>query len=191
MLGELIGVHARDAEVADLDAAVIVDDDVGRLDVAMHDALGMGVADGVEQLTEDLPGLRETSYWVSLEQVLVQRLAVHVLHHDIGDVVVFAVVVDLHDARDAAACRPPALRCGNGQQVLQLAVRRARDLAMVLIATRAADEGIEGPVDGAHPALAEDALDLVLADRVRVVMRHGESQAASPTFRRRRAAARR
>ena len=43
-------LDARDAEVADLDAAVAVDEDIRRLDVAVHDAFGVGMADAVEQL---------------------------------------------------------------------------------------------------------------------------------------------
>ncbi len=97
-LGELRGLDARDAEIADLDPAVVVDQDVGRLDVAMDNACRMRVAESVEQLADDLA---DFAHFVAdfLLQVLGERLAVDELHHDVRDFLVFAEVVNLDDMR--------------------------------------------------------------------------------------------
>src|ERR1039457_7374514 len=53
VLRQLRRFGMRDAEVADLDAAILVDHDVRRFDIAVHDAGRVRVAEGVEQLADD------------------------------------------------------------------------------------------------------------------------------------------
>ena len=64
----------------------------------MDHASRVRVAEAVEQLADDLADFAD---FVAdfLLQMLRQRFAVDELHHDVGDRVVLAVVVNLHDAR--------------------------------------------------------------------------------------------
>ena len=113
------GIDARDAEIADLDAPVVVDQDVRGLDVAVHDALLVRVAQPVEELADHLPDLLQREVRLLLH-VLEQRLAVHQLHHDVGDLVVLAVVVDRGDARMGQPADRLRLVAEARQRVLQV-----------------------------------------------------------------------
>ena len=107
------GVDARDAEVGDLDAAVVVDEDVGGLQVAVDHALPVRVGEPVEHLADDLPGVLEAVLRHLLE-VVRERLAVHQLHHDAGEVLGLDEVVDRGDARVREAPDGLAPRGGSG-----------------------------------------------------------------------------
>ena len=71
-----------DAEVEELDAPLLADEDVRRLDVAMDDQTGVGVGDGIEHVEEQaqppLDGDRGAL------AVPIDRLPVDVLEHEVG-----------------------------------------------------------------------------------------------------------
>ena len=71
-----------DAEVEQLDFAVVADEHVRRLDVPVHDQVGVGVGDGREYVEEQAdPGLEAEAPFVA---VPIDRRTVDVLQHEIG-----------------------------------------------------------------------------------------------------------
>ncbi len=95
-LGEVVlarGVHrSGDAEVGHLHLAVGPDQDVGRLDVAVHDTAGVGVAEGSRHLVGDLGGLHAVDVAVGSQDVG-KGATLHVLHrHEVGVGVLAPVV---------------------------------------------------------------------------------------------------
>ena len=99
-LGEVVlagGVHRPgDAEVGDLHLAVGTDQDVGGLDVAVHDAAGVGAAERGGNLVGDLGGLYRIDVAVGAQDVG-KRSPLHVLHRHEVRVGVLAPVVDGDD----------------------------------------------------------------------------------------------
>ncbi len=85
-----------DAEVGDLHLTVGADEDVGRLDVAVHHAAAVGEAERGGDLAGDLRGLHRADVAVGPQDVG-ERAALHVLHrHEVG-VGVLAPVVHADD----------------------------------------------------------------------------------------------
>src|SRR5699024_624721 len=80
------GVRDRpgDAEVHHLHVAGVVDHHVAGLDVAVDDPGGRGVLEGGKQRYHVLAGLPAVHRVYGVDE-LVQRVAAHVLHHDVGD----------------------------------------------------------------------------------------------------------
>ena len=90
---------------------MLAEDDVGRLDVAMDHAAGVGVIDGVadvEEAAEQLAQLQRSAAGVVLQRVvavevldgLLERVALDEPHGVIGaSAAVGAQAVDRHDAR--------------------------------------------------------------------------------------------
>jgi hypothetical protein len=86
----------RESEVEDLREAVLRDDDVGRLDVAVDDALVVGVLEALRGLRDDVDGLVDGQLLLVREDH-VERLALAVLH---GVVVVAQVLAGREGADD-------------------------------------------------------------------------------------------
>ena len=92
-----------------------------------------------------------------------QRFAVDQLHYDIGNIIIFAVVVNLHDARVHKST----------DRLRFVAKARHHVFECVFVETAFADRldrnaacnrTVIAFVNHAHAAPAEDALDFVLAD---------------------------
>ena len=90
--------HAGDPEVGDREPVALVEQQVARLDVAMHDAgvmRGVECAGGLAQPAQrGVVGDR-----APLPQPVADRAAAHQLHHHEGAAVVLADIVDRHHVR--------------------------------------------------------------------------------------------
>jgi hypothetical protein len=172
-LRQLGRVEARDAEVGDLHAAVVEQDDVARLDVAVDDAALVRVLQRGEQLGHQPAGLGEREALARIEQAL-QVAAAHQLHDDerrIG-AGVLAVLVDGDDAgmaepADGLGLAPEAHSQLGGEVRIGLIEPQHLDRH------RALDHRIEAFVDHAHGAAPELAADQVLAESLRGLHRDG------------------
>ncbi len=102
--GQTAGVDSSDSEVGDLELPVCADEDVARLDVAMHDAVRVRATEGLEKLPNQGAGL--TDAHPGCPHVLGKRDPGHVFHDDVRRPLLLAAVVDRHDARVGhAPCR--------------------------------------------------------------------------------------
>ena len=89
---------AREAEVAELDAAVVGEQHVLGLEVAVHDAGLVRGGEAGEDRVHDVDGLLGRELLVVLQQ-LAERDAGEVLHDEVRHVGVLALVEDVHDVR--------------------------------------------------------------------------------------------
>ena len=107
-----------DAEVENLQAAgAAVDDQVGRLDVAVHQLVLVRVAEAGAQIFDQLQPPRPLQHLLRLDD-LIERPPLDVVHHEVGTALVIAVVEDADDVVVAqvgdgvgfVAKQPPQLR---------------------------------------------------------------------------------
>ena len=136
---------------------------VPRLDVAVDDPGLVREIERIEQLDHEAERLLELEALVGVEVVL-QFLALDVLHHDVRQVAFGAEVVHLDDVavvepRDGAHFALEA----HGNHARRFRVELAREDG--LDRDPAVEVGVEAVVHQAHRPLAEDALDLVPAKR--------------------------
>ena len=85
MTGGIVFDRAGQAEVEDVGLAVGADEDVGRLEVAVDDAVVVGVLHGHRDRADELEDLPLVE--AVLADVLVERLAVDELHGEVADAV--------------------------------------------------------------------------------------------------------
>ena len=157
------------AEIRDLDRAVLVDHDVGRLDVAVNDALFVGIIQccrGLVQHVEDGLLVR----WLIAEQQLFQRRPVHALHRDVGDIGLFAHVVNHHDAGMRQSASRLSLAEQPLAQLFPLGLIGQVRKPDCLDGYRAADSGVLRAVDDTHRSAAQFTQNLVPPDRFHVAM---------------------
>jgi hypothetical protein len=155
----------RDAEVGDLDAAPGVEEDVGRLDLAVQHTVGVGLDQRRADLLHDVQGLVHGQGRVLLEHGR-EGHAGDVLHHDVGSTggLVHADVVHRHHrgVRDPAGCTGLLVKAG---QELPAELRQGEQCGVDgLDGDEAVDGGIPGLVDRAHGPLAERLEDFVAAE---------------------------
>ncbi len=137
-----------------------VDHDVGRLDVAVQDAVLVGIRDGANESGQHFrslacvrtPGLRPFR----------QRLALDIRHADIRP------LADLPDFVDGADIGMPQLgrRTSFAQESLLILVVRPGSRARQFDGHHAVQLRVPGPQDDPHPAAAQDAEELVIRDGV-------------------------
>ncbi len=153
LAGQRLGLeHLGQAEVEQLDVALVGDHHVGGLEVAVHDAALVGVGqragDGQRVVEPLLGGQGAAAHGIA------QRAALQQLHHQVGRALVLADLVDDRDVgvrqrrrglRLALEAQPPvAVGHQLGRQDLD------RDLPL--------EPGVDGAPDHAHAARA-DLLD--------------------------------
>ena len=146
-----LGDGPGDPEVGDLDLAVLGDEHVAGLDVAMDDAAGVR---GRESASDAGPDARDLArrQRPAAAQDRREVLAVDQLHDDERAVRVLAVVVDGDDVRVVER---------GGRLGLLAEARGEVGVAQVLGSEElegdvAAEPGVGGAVDGRHPAAAEE-----------------------------------
>ena len=161
-LREARGLDPRDSEIGDLHLAARGQDDVGGLDIAMDHPARVRDVERQQELRHDRHDVRQVEAGLPV-QVSAQARAFDEFHRDVGDVLVLAVLVD---ADDVGMVDPP----GGARLVLEAADELRGEIGIDevhphrLDRDRALDVRIERLVDDAHRALAEDALDFVLAE---------------------------
>ncbi len=148
------------AEVGDLGRAVVAQQDVGRLEVAVDDPQPVRLGDSARHLLED-PRRRDRGPGRTIDPPA-QAARREVLHRVEGQAVALAPVVDLDDV----GMPQPGDRFGLGQEALQRllgGVPAGRDH---LEGDPSAEADLAGAIDHAHPAAAQDLDELI-------TLRHG------------------
>ena len=153
-----LDARTRDAEVRDLDAALVVDEHVVRLDVAVDDPVPVRVPERREHLA-DVRDRHGDGARAAGDEELLQRPSLDVLHDDVVRAVGLAAIEDRDDVRVREAGR---VRCLAPEALDELRVVRValvehldRDLATELL--------ILGEPDVGHAAAPELALEPVAA----------------------------
>ena len=153
---------AGDAEVGELHRAARVHEDVAGLDVPVHEPGLVGGAERRRRLADDLERLVGGQAPPPLDPRL-ERLAVHPLHHDVGDAAVLADLVDGDDARVLELGRAAGL----GQDLLAHGgAVGARAAGVDELDRHGAVEGdVARLIDPAHAAAADQRLETAGAER--------------------------
>ena len=152
--------HGRDAEVGQDRAAVVVDQDVAGLDVAVHDALAMGELQRAEHLQPDLGHSVRREGAILAEQIT-QAAGPEQLHHDVGKPVLLHHVVGSDDVRVAQAGSGTSLAQSPLAQLLLLLLAELRREADLLDSHGPAENLVVAAPDGAHSAMADGLLEAV------------------------------
>ena len=153
-----LGQRAREAEVGDLHDAVRRDEDVLRLDVAVHQAVAAGMLERGRDLQRDACGHVGTEH-VARGKDLAQVLTVHELHRHVRLSVLVAEVEHLDDVGMHEPRGRERLSAEAGDEL--------RVLRQVLGEHLHGDLPLQPPVareaDGRHAADAEAVAELVAA----------------------------
>jgi hypothetical protein len=153
----LLPGEAGDAEVADAQPVALVEQQVGRLDVAVDDARGVGGVEPGGRLAQPAQGALRLDLLAAAQHVG-DRAAAHELHDHEGAPVVLGDVVDRHDVRVRG-------EAGGGARLALEALAGTLVLAEVLGEDLDGDGAVEqlvvGFPDTGHPAVRDVANDLV------------------------------
>jgi hypothetical protein len=160
-LDQLAALEQRDPEVGHLEASVVEDHEVRRLDVSVDDPCPMGRLERVEKGGRQLDGFADRQTLAVGEDFL-QGAALEPLHGDEGLVAELAHLVD----RGRTGMGEGRRRAGLLEETLPqlgaaLSVRLRHGRAEGLDRHRPVEGGIEGFEDDAHRAAADPAADFV------------------------------
>jgi hypothetical protein len=136
------------------------DEEVGGLDVPVDDAPAVGRVQGVGNLYAEIHDLR----WVegATADAVLERVSLQELHGDEGPSFVLVDVVDRADVGMVEGRGGPGLP----PEPLQRGVASEEPVGKELERDRAAEAGVLGLVDDAHPSAAELLDDPVMGDRL-------------------------
>ena len=152
--GGLAGLQPGDAEVGHLHPALVVHQYVLGLDVPVHDAVSMGVVHRRQYADRHADGGIRVDR-AALADHLLERLAVHVLHHDVAHVAVDAHVQHVHDVLVGDLAGRLGLAAEPAHEFLVGFVLRAQHLdghdSVFLF--------IKGAIDDGHAAGSHDGLN--------------------------------
>ena len=147
-----------EAEVGQVDVLVLAcaaEQDVGRLDVAMHQA---ALVCGVEcRGHRRHDALHAVEAELAAVDHLAQVRAGHEAHRQVQDAAILAAAMDGDDVRMLERCREPCLRLEASHRVRVLRVLGRDDLQR----DRPAEVLVGRAVDDSHPAAIEHAVDAV------------------------------
>ena len=89
--------NAGDTEVHHAQLAVIQQHNILGLDIPVHDAVGVGMLQRLEDLGDEVHGLPAGKFAAPLVEILPQGHAVHIFHNNILQMVVDRDIVHLND----------------------------------------------------------------------------------------------
>ncbi len=175
-LGRAFGPdNAGDAEVEQSGAIAVVDEDVGRLDVAVDHPELVGVVQRIEHLAGPFDDLRGADDGAPFETAL-QRFAPHELGHHVQHALVLREAVQAKDVRVIQAGQDLGLAAeslgGGALDVGVLAQDLDRDLTTEHLVGR--------EVHGTHSPLAEEGIDAVLPQSCPDHSRSPEARRSAP-----------
>jgi hypothetical protein len=176
---ELLGRHEfrrahvrheiRQAEVGDRDVLLAVDEDVGGLEVAVKEALGVRGLQRLEDLARDLPDLAQVVPLAGLED-RGERLALGHLGDDADRLLVLEHIDEGDDRRVAHARERGFAKRG---EAFRRELGRRNDLH------RDDPVAVAAAVDGADGALADQRPDLVGPDALGGVLAHAVTSSSA------------
>jgi membrane dipeptidase len=161
-----------DAEVHHADAPLAVEHDVGGLEVAVDDAGGVNGFQPAGRLRHQLQ--RFAGGQGALAHALLEADPVHQLHRDPAQAVALAVLVDARHVGIGHLAGQPDLGAEAAHEVLLAGQLGTQDLQR----HRLVQHAVARLVDGAHPAAAQQAQDLVAAAQDRPPRQGGQHRAA-------------
>ena len=160
LLGRLGGAHEGGAKIRNFYVRPARDQDIGGLDVPVDDALPVCVVERTAALESDLNHVRYRQQALGTG-VAGQIPAVHVLHRDVGEMLVDDGVQDCHDVRMRQLAGQRSL--ADELDLEDAALPSAAAVVVDLDGYVRAVELIVGQVDRAVGPPAQFPLDLVLA----------------------------
>ena len=151
-----LGDGARDAEVSYLGVAVGHHEDVVRLDVAVHEVIGMRVGECLCDLSCDPQGLADGKM-AFLADAILEGTARHVFHDDVMVAIGHADIVDIDDIRMRKTC----CRLGFTLEFIDEFLVLLECLMQDLDGHRPVEQAILCPVDIGHAASADQLLEFI------------------------------
>ena len=157
--------HLGQTEVGDAHLTQGVQEDVGGLDVAVEDALVMGVLQGIADLLDDLDRLAGGERGVADEFLEVG--AVHELHEEVEQVIPLAEVEDGDDVGMLEPCQGLRFTLEAQGEVGVMLRGAGEDLERHI----AIEPGLPGVIHGTHASSSEQANDFQIGEEVLQLLR--------------------
>ena len=154
---------AGESEIADLGLGVEIEKDVGRLDVAVDDAVFVGVGESAADGGDEADHFRRVDR-LAMGRVI-DRLPGHELHHDVKHPVDFAEVIHADEVRVIEAGH----RLGLGLEALAKRSVLAEFHRQDFQRDRPIQRLLHRAIDGTHASGRDEALDFIPREKRREV----------------------